>query len=212
MSILNKLFKSRNVVLEMLELRGYTVDKYKNFSLTELDIKIKNVNKKTSFEPNMIDIECINSKQKKIIVKYILTKIRTSNIKNLIDEMIENDVISDNDDLVFIIKDKVNNMELFESLFDLYLNSNNIFIQLFSIDSLQVNITKHTLVPELKILTKEEIDELKDILKITDLNQFPKFIKSDPQAKFCGVRPGNVCKIIRTSETSGFYINYRYLE
>ena len=130
MSILNKLFKSRKVILEMLNLRGYDTDKYNNFSLSEIDINLKNMNKKTTYETNMIDIECIN-KKKKIIVKYIFSKVRASNIKNLIDKMIENEIVSNNNDVVFIIKDKVNNMEVFDNLFDLYFNSNNIFIQLF---------------------------------------------------------------------------------
>ena len=211
MSILNKLFKSRKVILEMLNLRGYDTDKYNNFSFSEKDIKLKNMNKKTTYETNMIDIECIN-KKKKIIVKYIFSKVRASNIKNLIDEMIENEIVSNNNDVVFIIKDKVNNMEVFDNLFDLYFNSNNIFIQLFSIDSLQVNITKHTLVPELQILEKDEIYKIKEKLKITNFNQFPLFVSSDPHAKFCGVKRGDLCKITRTSETSGVYINYRYLE
>ena len=44
------------------------------------------------------------------------------------------------------------------------------------------------------------------------MNQFPLLLKSDPMAKFYGVKNGNLCKIIRQSETSGQYISYRYCE
>ena len=82
---------------------------------------------------------------------------------------------------------------------------------MFSLDSLQVNITKHILVPKLEILSKDESEVIKNKMKLVNYNQFPQFVRADPHAKFCGVRSGELCKITRTSETSGVYINYRYL-
>ena len=37
----------------------------------------------------------------------------------------------------------------------------------------------------------------------------PQILKSDPQAKFLGVRKGDMCEIIRASETAGNSITYR---
>ena len=42
MNFVNKLEKSRGVILEMLELRGFDTSKYTNYSLTEIDIMYKN--------------------------------------------------------------------------------------------------------------------------------------------------------------------------
>ena len=59
-------------------------------------------------------------------VKYLLfSKCRTVNIKNIINEMIEN-YVNDGDNIIFIVKDKINNINLFEDLFDVYFKNNNI--------------------------------------------------------------------------------------
>ena len=40
-------------------------------------------------------------------------------------------------------------------------------------------------------------------------SQMPQILKSDPQAKFLGVRKGDMCEIIRASETAGYSYTYR---
>ena len=50
MNLLNNVFRSRQVVTEMLDTRGYNVEKYKNYSLDEVDIMLRNMTKKVSSE------------------------------------------------------------------------------------------------------------------------------------------------------------------
>ena len=53
----------------------------------------------------------------------------------------------------------------------------------------------------------------KNVLKTYNLDKyenFPIILKSDPPAKFCGVRNGDLVQITRPSETSGIYKSYRY--
>ena len=42
------------------------------------------------------------------------------------------------------------------------------------------------------------------------MTNMPIILKSDPVAKMYGVISVYLCEIIRTSETSGKYISYRY--
>ena len=151
-----------------------------------------------------------NNAGKKCLVKYVLTKIRLSNLNSFIIELLDTDILNEGDDLIFIVIDKINNLELFYNLFDKFSNSNNVFIQLFLIDNLQINITKHVLVPKLKILDNEEKQMVKDTYNIDKIDDFPLILKSDSMAKFYGVKRGDLCEIIRTSETSGIYKSYRY--
>jgi DNA-directed RNA polymerase subunit H len=211
MSLLNILEKSRNVIIEMLELRDFDVSKYKNFSIDELTVMLKNNTKINEINP--LDMECKhNTKEKKICIKYILSsKIRISNLKSLIDEIIQNEIIDDYDDLILIIKDKCNNISFINNLIDLYLKNHNIFIQIYNIGNLTINITKHSFVPKLKILNKTDTEEIIQKYNVTKLNKFPIFSRNDIQAKFYGVRSGDLCEIIRKSETAGFFNTYRYM-
>ena len=135
------------------------------------------------------------------------SKLRTSNFKTLIDEMLET-LFQQGDEVIFILKDNVNNMETFDSMLEGYLASTGVFIQIFSLDNLLFNITKHQLVPKMRVISPEEKNEVLDRYSATP-GQMPQILKSDPQAKFLGVRKGDMCEIIRASETAGNSITYR---
>lgn len=79
---------------------------------------------------------------------------------------------------------------------------------MFSFDELLYNVTKHILVPQHIPLT---INEKNDLLKKYTIvsNQLPKILKSDPVARYYGMKKGDVFKIVRDSETAGKYVTYR---
>jgi DNA-directed RNA polymerase subunit H (RpoH/RPB5) len=208
MSVVNKLFKSRGVVVEMLELRGYDVSQYKNFSINEVEAMFKGSEKKTTAQLGSLDMTVNNGVGGKLYVKYLLaSKLRSANFKTLIDEMLEL-FLQPEDELIFILKDSVNNMESFDSMLEGYLSTTKVFIQIFSLDNLSFNITKHELVPKMRIMTPEESNEILERFSIIP-SQMPQILKSDPQAKFLGVRKGDMCEIIRPSETAGYSYTYR---
>ena len=208
MSVVNKLFKSRSVIVEMLELRGYDVSQYKNFSINEIEAMFKASEKKTSPQLGSVDMTVVNSLGGKLHVKYLLaSKLRSANFKTLIDEMLES-VLQSGDELIFMLKDKVNNMDTFDSMLEGYLTTSNVFIQIFSLDNLLFNITKHELVPKMRIINPEESASVLERFSAKP-SQMPQILKSDPQAKFLGVRKGDMCEIIRPSETAGYSYTYR---
>ena len=213
MTFLNKLTGSRNTILEMLDLRDYNYDKYINYSPAELDIMLKNMDKKLNYESMPLDIECNHKNEdKKVVLKYILSSVRVANLKTLISELIEYEKVKDNDDIIFIVKDKINNLDAFYTLFDGFLQTNKVFIQIFSIDNLIRNITKHELVPTMRILSLEESKDVKKKYNIENNSNIPLILNSDPSAMFYGIKSGDFIEITRTSETSGVYISYRYCE
>jgi DNA-directed RNA polymerase subunit H (RpoH/RPB5) len=214
MSFLNKLTQSRQTIFEMMELRGFSFDKYKEYTSTELDIMLKNMNSKLNYEMMPLDMICdnIEIENKKCVIKYVLSRVRVSNLKNFIGDLIEYDMVKPNDDLIFIVKDKINNLDSFYSLFDAFLETNKIFIQVFSIDNLIRNITKHDLVPDMRIVSQQEKEDIKEKYNIDSMNNIPIILKSDPSAMFYGIKSGDLVEITRTSETSGKYVTYRYCE
>lgn len=206
---INKLYKSRKVILEMLEMRGYDISPYSNFSANEIETMFKSFEKKTTPELSSLDMSLVNKNGGKLYVKYLLaSKLRGIYFKKLINEMFEQ-FLEEGDELIFILKDKVNNIQSFDGMLESYITVKNTFIQIFCLDNLQFNITKHRLVPYMRVMTEEEKKEIMDRYSATKV-QMPQIKKSDAHAKFVGVRKGDLCEIIRASETAGSCTTYRY--
>tara|TARA_Y100000591_G_scaffold329295_1_gene357572 strand:+ start:35 stop:682 length:648 start_codon:yes stop_codon:yes gene_type:complete len=215
MSLLNKITKSRRTIIDMLELRGFNTENYVNFSSEELNVMVKTLDKKLSYEIMPIDmvVEHKEIEGKKCVVKYVHSQFRKlSKISIFVKEMIENGIVDENDDLVFIVNDKINNIETFYALFDQLYLSDKVFVQLFDLNKLLINITKHELVPKMRIVSEEEKLQVKEKYNVENMSNFPIILSYDPVAQFYGVKKGDLCEIIRKSETSGEYKAYRYCQ
>ena len=77
-----------------------------------------------------------------------------------------------------------------------------IFIIIHNIKRLQFNILKHTLVPSHRILSDSENEDLKKKYHMKTLNDLPEISRFDPVALAIGMKPEQICEIIRPSKTS----------
>ena len=80
--------------------------------------------------------------------------------------------------------------------------SEGIFIVIESIKRLQFNILEHVLVPPHRVMMESEVKQVMTKYNITDRVQFPDISRFDPVARVIGLRPGQVCNIIRASKTA----------
>ena len=110
------------------------------------------------------------------------------------------ETLKKSDTLYIIIKDDTNET-LINELKHIW-EKDGIFIIIENIKRLQFNILKHALVPEHKVMNKNQVREVMIRYNITDLNQIPDISRFDPVARAIGLRPGDVCHIIRPSKTS----------
>jgi DNA-directed RNA polymerase I, II, and III subunit RPABC1 len=216
MNFVNKLEKSRGVILEMLENRGFDISKYTNYSLSEIDIMYKNSPAKATADLMPLDMIMENEKEgKKCYIKYLFnSKIKFTNIQALVMDMKEKYEITDTDAVIIITKDKSYNKTsgsdtILESQLESILKNDKVFVQVFWLDTLIINIIKHEFVPKHRVITMEERTGILDKYDIVNYNQLPLILKTDPVAKFLGMRRGDICEITRPSETSGLYISYR---
>lgn len=200
--VISNLFQSRKILLEIMKERGYAISNQENF--TENEIRVMAQQKQLDFE-----LESEN-KGKKLFVKYLIsTKIRNSSLKNYITDFLEEnpDIDPVYTDFVIILKDKANDSLL--KVVDDFYSEKQIFVNLFYVKSLLVNILKHEYVPDHKIIPESEFKEMKNSYNLNSRYQLPIINRHDAVSNVLGARPGEIIKIIRASKTAGQYITYR---
>lgn len=198
-----KVSNSRKNILDILQdFQGYNVDDYRDFSLSEIDAMYVN---------NQLDMLVSHKdEEKKTYVKYHLINkpIRQPNIDEFVDDLfyIEN-VLNQNDTLIIILIDQPNE-NVINYTKHIY-SKQGIFVVFHTIDRLQVNILRHTLVPKMFILDEKERDEIKQKLNLKEFSQLPEISRFDAQAIAMSMRPGDIGEFIRSSVTALEYSYYR---
>jgi DNA-directed RNA polymerase subunit H (RpoH/RPB5) len=199
-SLISSVYKARKTILELMTKQGYNVDDYSNFSINEVNSMKQN---------NQLDMllekkeENPSTKRKnKIYIRFYLTKmIRPANIQEMIDDLFNLEEILTKDDTLFIITKDEMNETIISELKHIW-EKDRIFIVIENIKRLQYNILNHTLVPEHTIVSDKDVDEVMKKYNIKNKTEFPDISRFDPVARVIGMRPGNVCKIIRPSKTA----------
>jgi len=206
----DNILKSRPQVLKLLKLRGFNTEKYENQTKEELNILFQNHSKKITSEMEALDILIQNNNidGSNIFIKYILVdKCRTKLLEKVVDTIYE-EILQDGDTCVIITKDLVTYQGSLEDYVNKIFQTNKRFLQIFFIKSLLFDITKHSFVPEYKILNQDERKELMTKYKLND-NQLPRIKVYDPAGSFYGIKVGEVVKIKISSDTDGIYNSYR---
>tara|TARA_B100001093_G_C26684171_1_gene951826 strand:- start:387 stop:1127 length:741 start_codon:yes stop_codon:yes gene_type:complete len=155
------------------------------------------------------------------------TKFNKSVIQKIID-LYDSDTIKPFDNIILIINEKItesyetimNNLNESLKLYDFkllnkMLKKTNLESRhfrtgfLFDIDSLQVNLLEHDLVPKHEVVRSSE--EIENILKKCNcqLNELPIIKQNDSIARLILCVSGDICKITRKNLTSGYYEYYR---
>ena len=140
--------------------------------------------------------------KKKIYIKYYLEKtVRPANVHEFIDDIFNiEQILKLSDDFIIIIKDEPNDtlQKIQTSIFE----HDKIFVSIINIERLQFNILEHVLVPPHRTLDEDEMIIIKKQFNITDNKNFPGISRFDPVAQVLGLRPNQLCEIIRSSKTA----------
>nr|KYP44161.1 DNA-directed RNA polymerases I, II, and III subunit RPABC1 [Cajanus cajan] len=85
-------------------------------------------------------------------------------------------------------------------------------VEIFHITDLLVNITKHVMQPKYEILTDDEKKELFTKYNLVEDNQLPGMLKTDPIARYYGLKKGQVLKVTHSSQLIESYVTYRCVQ
>jgi DNA-directed RNA polymerase subunit H (RpoH/RPB5) len=122
-------------------------------------------------------------------------------MQEMIDDLFNiEEVLTKDDTLFIVVKDEVN--ETLTNTLKHIWEQDGIFIVIMNLKRLQFNILKHVLVPPHRVLSPSETLQIKKKYNIMNDNQFPDISRFDPVAQAIGIRPGQVCEIIRPSKTA----------
>lgn len=199
--LISHIFNSRKNILDLMSKQNYNVNDYSNFSINEVNSMKQNNQLDMLLETNDENVT-VESPKKKIYIRYYLTvRPAAKNIQEMIDDLfILTETLKKSDTLYIIIKDEPNET-LINELKHIW-ESEGIFIVIESIKRLQFNILEHSLVPPHRVMVESEVITVMKKYNITNKNQFPDISRFDPVARAIGLRPGNVCHIIRPSKTA----------
>lgn len=206
-NLISSIYKSRNIILNLLARQNYNIDEYSKFSINETN---------TMYQNNQLDIslekitEDVDTKLKtKVYVHYYLGKgIRPSNIDEIIEDLFNiEQVLVKTDTLIIVVKDDIN--EPITNEIKHIWERDGIFITMISIKRLQFNILDHLLVPKHRVMTSAEVEDVKKKYNINHLTEFPEISRFDPVSQVIGIRPGQVCEITRSSKTAITSCYYR---
>lgn len=205
--VVSTVYKSRKTILDLMKKQNYNVEEYENFSVNEVNTMLQNKQldmllEKTDEDPN-------TKRKNKIYIRYYLAKtLRPQNIQEMIDDLFNlEEILTKDDTLMVVTKDDLN--ETITNLLKHIWEQDGILIVVQSIKRLQFNILDHVLVPPHRVLSKDEVDRVKTKYNIMDDTQFPDISRFDPVAQIIGIRPGQVCEIIRPSKTAISAYYYR---
>jgi DNA-directed RNA polymerase subunit H len=212
-SLISQIYKSRSVLLELMKKQNYNVQEYQGFSVNEVNTMKTNNQLDMILEKitqgAKIDYDEKGNEEKEteevadtIYIKYYLGKsLRPNNLQEMIDDLFTvEEVLTKKDTLLVVVKDEVNET-LINTVKHIW-ESENIFIILLPLKRLQFNILEHVLVPDHRVLNEAEKIQIKNKYNIVNDNEFPELSRFDPVAQAIGIRPGQVCEIIRPSKTA----------
>lgn len=198
--------KTRCILTEMLEYRGYDISNISSFTTFTGTDKL-----------DKLSINLSKNGKELIQVHYEVDSTRTNHKKltKRIEEIIsklESPEKSKDLTIIFLVRDGMT--PSVKEAIRLLSHKYGVFIQIFPIRNLMYNCTKHKSVPQHIRITKTEyevyLQDFLDSLHIASLENLPKIFDTDPVAMFIGLRPGEMCKIIRPSMSAGEHIVYRY--
>jgi DNA-directed RNA polymerase subunit H (RpoH/RPB5) len=187
-----KMLKERKLIDE----KNYEVQLSKTQKQNEDDFYIIDLNK--SINPDITDDEYTKIFDgNKVIIKIIHQKIQGLSKSPLIKDIIDKYKTHHKIFIVDMISDKARQL--------LYQTPNT---EVFNESFMLINLIEHINSPSYEILSEEESKEIMDSYLVKK-KELLKMLMFDPVSKYYNLKRGQIIRVIRASEQSGYSIAYR---
>jgi DNA-directed RNA polymerase subunit H (RpoH/RPB5) len=206
------LTKTRTNLIKMLQYRKIDVSTYEKFNQDELKKMLQQSLLDKSFtnaEVGPLDMIVKNPDNSHTYVKYRLDKIKTARAIESFIEQIYDTQLKPEDKLILVAPERINIQgSSFETMLNNFYNQKGYYVQIISLPQLLINIVNHRDVPHHEVIEENEKKELLVKYNIKQEN-LPVILRDDAMARYLGLRPGEIVRILRPSPTSGTYVSYR---
>jgi len=204
---IDNLYRSRMTLLDILEGRGYNVEKYRKFSPAEASVAVASfpslsfkVSKKDD-ETKVCDIRYANISRQKLDTFF--DDIEDDNTENTEVIVMTSGAITDAHHVI-ALKQYMKLKESGEK------ERRKLRVSFFSIYMIVINPMSHVLVPKHEIVPQDYHKKLLESMFVTSKSKLPEIkFHVDPIARCIGAVPGDIVKITRPSPSSGETIIYR---
>lgn len=189
----NAIYKSRRILLNLLERQGFDITNYKDSTVSEIHLLI---------QTKQLDMTVSNKTDgTKCVVMFMVGKtIRPATIQDVVDRLFTVErSLSKRDSLIVVASSDPNDtmVKMLQSLW----KKESIYVTIFNIDRLQFNILEHEYVPQHRPLSETEVEDFKKKYNCQN-GAIPEISRFDPVAQAIGLRPGQICEITRISKTA----------
>ena len=157
--VVSTIYKSRKTILDLMKKQKYNVDEYENFSINEVNTMLQNKQLDMLLEKQ--DEDPATKRKNKIYIRYYLAKtLRPQNVQEMIDDLFNlEEILTKDDTLMIVTKDELN--ETITNLLKHIWEQDGILIVVQCIKRLQFNILESVLVPPHRVLSKDEVSDIK---------------------------------------------------
>ena len=195
------IYNTRKNIIEHLKYQNFEVDDFSDFSINEIYNMFQN--KQLDMLLTRPENATTNITEKKAMVKYHLLKsLKPTDINGYIEEIFNVEkTLSKSDDLILVCGKEEPNETTIKTLKQIW-SLQKINVIVWNIKLLQFNILEHILVPKHIILNPSEDSEFRQRYNILNDRELPDISRFSNIAMAIGLRPGQICKIIRPSKTA----------
>lgn len=194
-----KLYRARLTVLEQLNTLGFETQNYENFSIGTVDIMSSK---------DQLDMLLTKPDNRKIYVKFFDGTFGKKHLDELTEELFEiENILTSSDTLMIIIDDEPN--DTIQTRLKYIWEHDKQHVVVHNINRLQYNLMNHVLVPKCNILTDEETTLFKQKYSVQTNKQLPEISRFDPQSLVMCMRPGDIIRFERKSQSALHYDYYR---